>query len=307
MFWFVFYKCLNEARLQKMVDIIRWNPPPFFPHQHHKRQETSEDIPTTYSTILDSSVDPTTWSDLQKQKTYTIPNQETSDTIDMEFNITTVTPEFVSIISHYNGCETHCFLKEDVNKNVCIGLNAEFNFTAFYCMKSHKSDLYKCARHRGNVGNKTKNNILILVLMSSFNEENMDKFRNLVFVPPLKHLAWKIKYVSYKPFKIELDKASRDDEQNPLDGGFSTSSTAKPTQETSIEAISKSIKGESNTVQKHGYERKGNQHEDYYRVTEKEATSALVVFAVLRRKLRVFFYDWLILTSLRPFISNFVS
>ena len=289
MFWFVFYKCLNEARLQKMADIIRWNPPPFFPHQHHKRQEPSEDIPTTYSTILDSSVDPTTWSDLQKQKTYTIPNQETSDTIDMEFNITTVTPEFVSIISHYNGSETHCFLKEDVNKNVCIGLNAEFNFTAFYCMKLRRPDLYKCARHRRNVGNKTKNNTLILVLMSSFNEENMDKFRNLVFVPPLKHLAWKIKYVSYIPLKIELDKASRDDEQNPLDGGFSTSSTAKPTQETSIEAISKSIKGESNTVQKHGYERKGNQHEDYYRVTEKEATSALVVFAVLRRKLRVFF------------------
>lgn len=272
-----------------MVDIIRWNPPRFFPHPHHKRQEPSEDIPTTTSTILDSSVDPTTWSDLQKQETYIIPNLKTSDTIDMEFNLTTVTPEFVSIISHYNGSETHCFLKEDVNKNVCIGLNAEFNFTAFYCIKSRKSDLYKCARHRGNVGNKTKNNTLILVLMSSFNEENMDKFRNLVFVPPLKHLAWKIKYVSYIPLKIELDKASRADEQNPLDRASSMSPTAKPTQETSIDAITKSIKGKNDTVHKHGYERKGNQHEDYYRVTEKEATSALVVFAVLKRKLRVIF------------------
>lgn len=280
-------KCLNENKLQKMVDIIHSNQQ-HFQHQHSKRNlRRIPPIQLNFS-FENSSTKTHSPENKQLDTFLTTPTFTTSSTTGSEINITKDPSTFILMKSNYKGEETHCFVGVNTGHPVCISLNSTFQFTSFYCMKRHESSVFKCAKYRqSNQHKQTKNDTFTLVLMPSFSNETVQELyrfaEQIDFVPPFKRLSWTIKYISFKPLKVNLDRSSSHfDEQDLVENSSSQTPTLTPFHMTTTKKpnhITAEI--EIGTARTHGSARK-YQHNVHHHVTEQEARAALIVYAVIK-------------------------
>lgn len=153
-------QCLNENKLQKMVDIIHSNQQ-HFQHQHSKRNlRRIPPIQLNFS-FENSSTKTHSPENKQLDTFLTTPTFTTSSTTGSEINITKDPSTFILMKSNYKGEETHCFVGVNTGHPVCISLNSTFQFTSFYCMKRHESSVFKCAKYRqSNQHKQTKKRYL---------------------------------------------------------------------------------------------------------------------------------------------------
>ncbi|XP_034314182.2 zinc transporter ZIP12 isoform X1 [Magallana gigas] len=282
-------KCLNENKLQKIVDIILSNEQRF-QHQHLKRNSRNIQQSNFYTLSEHSSTQTTSQENKQLNTLFTKPTFTTSATIGSESNITMDQTTFTSMKSYFKGMETHCFLGVTTRHPVCIGLNSTFQFTSFYCMKGRESNIFKCAKYkRITQSQQTKNYTFTLVLISSFSNETVQELYRFAeqvdFQPPFERLSWIIKYLSYKPSKLYLNldrPTTHFDEQDLVENISAQAQTLNSLHMTTTKKPNhKTTQKEMGTPRTHGSARK-YQHDVHHHVTEQEVRAALIVYAVIK-------------------------